>query len=102
MTQGGLVQQIPLLRLAAGVANHARGAAHQRYGTVAAPLEVFENHNTHQVSYMERIGRRVDTQIGSGHLFVQLLFGSGHHVVNHASPLKFFYKIHRLIILFID
>ena len=35
-----------------------------------------------------------------GHLFVELFFCSGHHCMNHATPLKFFDKIHFVIVLF--
>ena len=88
-----LVEQVALLRLAAGVADHAGGAANQGDGAVAAELKMFENHHPDQVPDMQRVGRRVDAQVGRGHLFVELLFRAGHDGVDHAAPGEFFDKI---------
>ena len=84
--QGFLVQQVTLLRLAGGVANHARGTADERQRLVSATLEVAQDHHAAQMADVEGIGRRVKTDVSS-HLFLgQQLFRAGHHVVEHATP----------------
>ena len=40
--QGGFVEQVALGRFAAGVANHAGGAAYQGHRAVPGPLQVYE------------------------------------------------------------
>ena len=61
---------------------------------MSGTLEVFKNHHPHEVTYMQTVGGRVDTQICDGHFFFQLLIGAGHHLMNHAAPSKFVDKIH--------
>ena len=94
VAQGCLIEQVALLRLTAGVANHTRSTTYQSNGAVAATLKVLQDHNAHQVTDMQRVSRGVDTQVSSGHLLLQLLFGTGHNVVDHTTPFEFFYKIH--------
>ena len=89
------IQQITFLRLSGGVADHASGTAQQRDGAMAAALEMREHHDTHQVPNMERIGSRINAQIGTAHAFVQHFFCTRHDVMQHATPFEFFYKIHR-------
>ena len=88
-----LVEQVALLRLARGVADHARSAPDEGQRTMAAQLEVLENHHADQVADMQRIGRGVDAQIGRGHLFFELFLGSRHDGVDHPAPFEFFDKI---------
>ena len=88
-----LVEQVALLRLAAGVADHARRAAYERQRTVAAHLEMLEDHHAHQMSDMQRVGRGVDAQIGRRHLFFELFLCAGHDRVDHAAPFEFFDEI---------
>ena len=93
VTQRLLVEQVALLRLARGVADHARSAPDEGQRTMAAQLEVLENHHADQVADMQRIGRGVDAQIGRGHLFFELFLGSRHDGVDHPAPFEFFDKI---------
>ena len=93
VAQGGLVDEFALLRLHRGVANHARGAAHQSDGTVTCALQVLEHHDAHPLPDVERVGSGVDAHIGRSHFLVELFFSTWHDVSNHASPSKFFYKI---------
>ena len=94
-----LVEQVALLRLARGVANHARGAAHEGQRTVAAQLEVLENHHAHQVADVQRVGRGVDAQVGRRHLFFELFLCAGHDGVNHAAPFEFFDEVFHIVSL---
>ena len=96
MTQSLLVEQVALLALAAGVSYHACGAAHQCQWLVSAALEVAEHHHSAQMADMETVGSGGDAQISRCKFFFELFFGARHHVVNHAAPFKFFYKIHRM------
>ncbi len=47
---------------------------------------------------MQRVRRGVDAHVGGSHSLVQLFFGTGHHVVDHAAPAQFFYKVHMLVV----
>ena len=65
---------------------------------MAAILKMLQNHYAYKVSDMERISGRVYSDICSGRAFHQFFFSSGHNVVDHTSPLQFFYKIlHRIV-----
>ncbi len=57
-------------------------------------LEMLEHHHSHEMTYMQRVSRRVNAKVSRGHLLLELLVGAGHHLVDHASPSKFFYEIH--------
>jgi len=43
---------------------------------------------------MQGICSGIDAYIGRGHLLPQLLFRSGSHIVDHATPAYFFNKVH--------
>ena len=61
-------------------------------------LEVFQDHHANEVADMQTVGCRVNTQIRRRHFFLQLFISAGHHLVDHAAPCQFFYKIHCLYI----
>ena len=65
-----VVEQVTLLTLARGVANHTRCASHQDDGLVAAALQMAQHHDATKVSDMEGIGRGVGAKIGCHHLFL--------------------------------
>ena len=56
-------------------------------------LKMAENHYTAQMSYMEGICCGIKTHVGCNLFLVKKFIGTGHHLVNHASPGKFFNKI---------
>ena len=93
VTQGLFVEQVALLRFARGVADHARRTAHEGQRTVAAHLEVLEDHHAHQVADMQRVGRGVDAQVSRRLFFFELFLCSGHDRVDHAAPFEFFDEI---------
>ena len=93
VAEGLFIEQVALLRFAAGVADHARRAAHQSDRTVSAHLEVLEDHYTHQVSDVQRIRRRVDAHVSCRHLFLKLFLCARHDRVNHTAPFQFFDKV---------
>ena len=93
VAEGLLVEQVALLRLARGVADHARGTADERQRTVAAHLEMLEDHHTYQMADMQRVGRGVDAQISRRHLFFELFLCAGHDRVDRAAPFEFFDEI---------
>ena len=86
-------EELALLRLEGGVANHAGGAAHDGQGLVARHLQVLEKHDADEVTYVERVGGGVDADVGGGDFFAELFLGAGHDVVNHAAPFEFFYEV---------
>lgn len=81
-----------------GVADHTRRSADQKDRLMAATLEMLQDHHADQMPDMQRVGRRIDPDIGGRHLLGQLFLGARHDVVNHASPPEFLNKIHRLAI----
>ena len=94
VAQGSFVQQITLLALAAGVANHARGTAQEGDGLMAATLQMAQHHDATEVTDMETVGRRVDAHVGRHLFFLKEFFGAWHHLVYHATPCEFLYEIH--------
>ena len=93
-----LVEQVALERLAGRVANHARRSADQKDRLMAATLEMLQDHHADQMPDMQRVGRRINPDVGGRHFLGQLFLGARHDVVNHASPPEFLNKIHRLAI----
>ena len=81
-------EEFALLGLERGVANHAGSTADNGERLVACHLEMLEEHDGDEVSDMQRVGGGVDAHIGRSHFFVELFFGAGHNVVNHAAPVK--------------
>ena len=94
--QGGLIEQIALGIFHRRVANHPGSPTYQHNGLVTGYLKMLQHHHAHQVSDVQRIGRRVDAHIGRRHFFFQHLFRSGHDVVNHPAPLEFLNKVHSI------
>ena len=93
VTQGLIVEQVALLALTRGVANHTCGTTHENHGTVSATLQVTQHHDTAQVTDMQRVSRGVGTQIGCYHFFLEQLFCAWHHLCQHAAPFQFFNKV---------
>ena len=94
VAKGFFVKQVAFLRLAGGVADHTGGATEKYDGAVAAFLQVLEHHHAHEMSDVEGVGGRINADVSRGHLFLELFFRSGHHIVNHATPFQFFNKVH--------
>ena len=65
---------------------------------MSAGLEVLEYHYADKVSYVQRVACGVDADISGGGAFEQFLLGAGHDVVDHSSPLEFFYKILHIVV----
>ena len=101
VAQRFFVEQVALGALARGVANHACGTSHQGEGLVAGALEVAEHHHTAQVAYVQAVGRGVYAEISGSHALVEHFLGSGHHLVEHAAPPEFVYKVHIRCFLFV-
>ena len=93
MLQCLFVKQVALLRFAAGVTYHSGGSAYQRQRLVTATLEMTKYHYTAQMPYVKGVGSRVKTHISSYLLLAKKFIGTRHHLVDHASPGKFFNKI---------
>ena len=94
VAQNVLGEQVALCALARGVANHARCAANEGEGLMAAPLEVAEHHHTAEVSDVQGVGRGVDAHVSRCHALRKHFFCARHHLVYHAAPFEFFYEIH--------
>ena len=45
---------------------------------MAGTLQVLEHHDAHEVAYVETVSRGVDTQVGSSHFLVELIFSARH------------------------
>ena len=69
---------------------------------MASTLEMTEHHYTNKVSDMKTVGSRVDTKVCGSHLFLKLLFGAWHYLMDHAAPFEFLNKIEIHIFLFIS
>ena len=96
VSEGGFVEEVAFGRFHRGVTDHAGGAANKGDGPMSSALEVTEHHHADQVSDMQRIGCGINADVGRGHALLQTFFRSGHHVVDHAPPSQFFYKVHRV------
>lgn len=60
---------------------------------MAAALQVAQHHDAAEVTYVERVGCGVGTQIGRHHLFLQQFFRSRHNLSQHTAPAQFFYEV---------
>ena len=49
-------------------------------------LKMFQEHDPHKVADMQRVGRRIKTDISGSHLFVQLFLRPGHDIMDHPPP----------------
>ena len=99
MPQSLLIQEFALLTLHRRVANHTGCSAHKRNRLMPAGLKMLKHHNTHQVTYMQRIRSRVNPHISRCALLHKLLLRPRHNSVDHTSPLKFLNKILHLYII---
>ena len=98
MEQSLLVEQVALLALAAGIANHACSTAHESQRLVATTLEVAQHHHTAKVTDVQGVGSGVNTQICCLLSRCQHFFCAGHHLMEHSSPFQFFNKIHLIVL----
>ena len=57
-------------------------------------LQVTKHHYTTEVSDMQTVCSGVNTHVCRDCFLLEKFFCSGHHLVNHAPPFKFLYKIH--------
>ena len=94
VAKSGFVEEFAFLAFHRWVANHTRSASHEDDRFMTAALEVLENHHTHEVADVERVGCGVNAEVGGGHLLGELFFGAWHDSVNHVAPFQFFNKIH--------
>ena len=88
------VEELALGGLAARVAHHAGGAAHEGDRPVACPLQVYEQHHGDEVADVQGIRRRVEADIAGGLLLGELLLEAWHGVMQQAAPLQFRDEIH--------
>ena len=100
VTESFLIEQIAFSAFARGVSNHASSTTHESEGLVACLLKMAEHHHATEVTNVERVGCGVDAHIGRHHFFFKKFVGAWHHLVEHATPFEFFYKIHRCIFAF--
>ncbi|MPN51240.1 hypothetical protein SDC9_198882 [bioreactor metagenome] len=69
MPQSFFIKQISFRRLHGGVANHSRGTPYKGYGSMPGTLKVLQHHYPHQMSYMQRIGCGIYSQVAGGLFF---------------------------------
>ena len=100
--QSLLIEQIALLTLTGGVANHTRSTANKRERLMTTILQVAQHHDATQVTNMEGISRRVNTYISRYLFFCKKFFCARHHLMEHTAPFEFVYEIHRLFICFMN
>ena len=60
---------------------------------MTAALQVAQHHNAAEVANVQRVCRRVSTQVGRYHLLLEQFLGTGHHLGQHTTPAQFFYKV---------
>ena len=101
VTQRLIVQQVALLRLTRGVANHTCGTTNKDDGLMTAALQMAQHHDTAKVSDVERVGSGVGAEVSRYHLPLQEFFCARHNLCEHASPFQFFNEVfsHIFIIL---
>ena len=88
-----VVQEVTLLRLARGVADHTGGTTDEDDGTVTTTLQMAEHHDAAEVTDVQGVCRGVGTQIGGDHLLLEQFLGTGHHLCQHTTPFEFFNKV---------
>jgi hypothetical protein len=66
---------------------------------MSATLEVAEHHHAAEMPDVERVGRWVNPQICSYLLLLEQFVRAWHHLVNHATPSEFLYKIFHLCVI---
>ena len=91
-----LGEQLALLRLAAGVADGAGGAAGERDGVMAQQLKPAQRQQRHQVAHVQAVGGRVKAAVkrdgARADAFRQLLRVGA--IGQQAAPLEFFQNVH--------
>jgi hypothetical protein len=60
---------------------------------MTATLQVTQHHDTTKVTDMQRVGRRISSQIGCYHFLLEQLFRARHHLCQHTAPFQFFNKV---------
>ena len=100
VAQHVLRQQIALGTLSRGIANHSRRAAHEGQRLVSRALKVAEHHHAAEVADVQGVCRRVNAYVSRHRFPFKKFFRAGHHLVEHAAPPQFFYKIHDVLLLF--
>ena len=93
MVEGSSVEQVALLTLARGVANHTGSTAYEQVGLVAAALQMAQHHDATEVTDVERVGCRVGAQIRRHHVGIEILLSAGHNLREHTAPAQFFNEI---------
>jgi hypothetical protein len=87
-------QEIPLLRLAARIADHPGAAADERDRRVTELLEAGQAHHGEQVADVQARRRRVEADVGRDALRREGLAHALGHLRNHAAPLEFLEQRH--------
>ena len=93
VVEGSSVEQVALLALARGVANHTGSTAYEQVGLVAAALQMAQHHDATEVTDVERVGCRVGAQIRRHHVGIEILLSAGHNLREHTAPAQFFNEI---------
>ena len=62
-------EQLPLFAFAAGIANHPRGAAHHGDWPVTGPLEAPKDHQCHEVTDVQTVGRGIESDVHASRPF---------------------------------
>ena len=60
---------------------------------MSAALQMAKHHYSAEMSYVERVGCRVGTEISGHHVGVEVLLGARHNLREHAAPAQFFNEI---------
>ena len=79
-------EELALLGLERGIANHTRGATDNCQGLMTGHLEVFEKHNRHKMTDMQRVSSGIYTHVCCGHFLGELLLGARHDIMYHSAP----------------
>ena len=62
-------QQLPFFALAARITDHARGAAHQRDGSMPRLLKTSQRHHSDQVAHVQAVGRGIESHVQCARIF---------------------------------
>ena len=101
VTQRLIVQQVALLRLSRGVANHTSSTTNEDDGLMTTALQMTQHHDTAEVSDVERVSSGVGAEVGRYHLPLQEFFCARHNLCEHASPFQFFNEVFSHIFIYI-
>ncbi len=66
---------------------------------MAAALEMAKHHHATEMPYVKAVGCGVNSEVCRGHTLFKLFVCAGHDRVDHATPGKFFNKIHFISVL---